>query len=220
MGIRRPHRPRDRRGRVHVPRRRRRRRRRRSQISEAAAPSPSARARELQAEKERATASALGGRAQAAGEPGGRRGVRVPPRFLRGFEAPEQGVVWRGRPAPGDPRGGGSPRRRYPGRCARAAAVAGIGRRRDSGADSSPGAEFPPRPERLGGKPESAGTDSSTEFERETDALLSRAAALMEEEEGLMEEEEEGLAEEEEAHGGGGGAHGGGGGGRRAQRRR
>ena len=67
-----------------------------------------------------------------------------------------------------------------------------------AGADSSAGAEFPPRPERPGGKPESAGADSSTEFERETDALLSRAAALMEEEEGIMEDGvmEDGAAED------------------------
>ena len=159
------------------------------------------RARELQAEKERATASALGGAHRPVSREGGGASGFHPDSFAG---SRPQSREWSG---VGSNARGGPARRRVT-----AAEISGAMRARgdrtwgsDVGADSSAGAEFPPRPARLGGKPESAGADapdagadSSTEFERETDALLSRAAALMDEEEGLMEEEEEGLMEEEE----------------------
>ena len=155
------------------------------------------RARELQAEKERATASALGGAHRPVSREGGGASGFHPDSFAG---SRPQSREWSGVAS-----GARGPARRR----VTAAEISGAMRARGGpsrgsdaaatpGADSSPGAEFPPRPERLGGKPESAGTDSSTEFERETDALLSRAAALMEEEEGLMEEEEEDFMEEEE----------------------
>ena len=155
------------------------------------------RVRELQAEKERATASALGGAHRPVRREGGGASGFHPDSFAG---SRPQSREWSGVAS-----GARGPARRR----VTAAEISGAMRARGGpsrgsdaaatpGADSSPGAEFPPRPERLGGKPESAGTDSSTEFERETDALLSRAAALMEEEEGLMEEEEEDFMEEEE----------------------